>query len=66
MASQAELNTEAAAEYEMPRELWRHPDPKSTNMEVFRKQTNARHGVDLQVCGTPGVGEREKGADLGP
>ncbi|KAI5854439.1 acetoacetyl-coenzyme A synthetase [Tricharina praecox] len=49
MASQAELNTEAAAEYEMPRELWRHPDPKSTNMEVFRKQTNARHGVDLQT-----------------
>jgi hypothetical protein len=36
--------------YEMPRLMWKHPDPKSTDMEKFRKATNAKYGLNLQVC----------------
>lgn len=50
MAAQVDVNdTAAATTYAMPRELWRHPDPKSTNMEVFRKRTNAKYGLNLQT-----------------
>jgi hypothetical protein len=36
--------------YEMPRLMWQHPDPTSTDMEAFRKATNAKYGLNLQVC----------------
>jgi len=70
MAAQVDINnTAAATTYAMPRELWRHPDPKSTNMDVFRKRTNARYGLNLQVrCCASGTQPAWIGwdADLGP
>lgn len=33
----------------LPRELWRHPNPKSTDMEAFRKMVNKTRGKNLKV-----------------
>jgi hypothetical protein len=40
----------ATRDFEMPRPLWRHPDPKSTGLERFRVHANTKHGLNLQVC----------------
>lgn len=43
----------AMQEQPLPRELWRHPDPKSTDMEAFRKMVNKTRGKNLKVHTTP-------------
>lgn len=35
----------------VPRELWRHPDPKSTNMYRLMQEVNQKHNLQLEVCG---------------
>ncbi|KAF8243555.1 acetoacetyl-CoA synthase [Wilcoxina mikolae CBS 423.85] len=39
----------AARDFDMPRLLWRHPDPKSTGLERFRVHANAKHELNLQT-----------------
>ncbi|KAF2202628.1 acetoacetyl-CoA synthase [Delitschia confertaspora ATCC 74209] len=33
----------------IPRKLWQHPDPKSTNMWRFMQKVNAKRGMDLKT-----------------
>jgi len=33
----------------LPRKLWEHPDPTSTAMWRFMQDSNARHGLQMQV-----------------
>lgn len=34
----------------VPRKLWEHPDPKSTNMWRFMQEANQRNNLNLKVC----------------
>lgn len=35
---------------ELPRKLWEHSDPKSTEMYKFMQNVNRKHGLNLKVC----------------
>lgn len=34
----------------VPRKLWEHPDPKSTEMYRLMQEINAKHNLQLEVC----------------
>lgn len=34
---------------ELPRKLWEHPDPKSTEIYKFMQNVNRKHGLNLKV-----------------
>jgi len=34
----------------LPRKLWEHPDPKSTEMYKFMQEVNQKYKLDLKVC----------------
>jgi acetoacetyl-CoA synthetase len=40
---------------EMPRKLWEHPDPNSTQMYDFMQEANGTYGLNLKVCLVPSV-----------
>lgn len=48
----------------LPRKLWEHPDPKSTDMYKFMQEVNKKHGLNLQVRGHE-LGMPKSHADVG-
>lgn len=36
-------------EFPMPRKLWEHPDPQSTNMARFMRSVNEKRGMKMKV-----------------
>ncbi|KAK3359331.1 hypothetical protein B0T25DRAFT_532661 [Lasiosphaeria hispida] len=42
-------NDDVAAAAAVPRKLWEHPDPKSTQMWQFLQHVNKKHGLQLQT-----------------